>query len=104
MKAALSFLLMAEFRFGNTAVANAIPNRLTAKLWMFLAKLKAASPPSTILIPTIAKIYKFICHAISPIDLGIISFMIFLNPGCLTLSSGLYLYSVENKSISLMAR
>lgn len=91
MNSFLSFLLAAEFRLGKTAVAKAIPNRLTAKLWMFLAKLNAARPPSIILIPTTANIYRFTCHAIRLNDFGIISLMIFLNPGCETFSSGLYL-------------
>ncbi len=104
VKSSLLSLLIAAFRFGNTAVAKAIPNRLTAKLWMFLAKLKAASPPSIILIPTIAKTYRFNCHAMRPIDLGIISFIIFLNPGCFTFNSGLYLYLVVNRSISLIIK
>lgn len=82
---------MALLSTGKTAVANAIPNRLTAKLWMFLAKLNAARPPSIILIPTTANIYRFNCHATKLIDLGIISLTILLNPGVLSLSSGLNL-------------
>lgn len=79
--ACLSPLLIAVARCGKTAVAKAIPKSDTAKLWMFLAKWNAANPPSIIFIPTIANIYKFNCHAIKLIDLGIINFMIFLNPG-----------------------
>jgi len=94
VKEALSPLLIAEFKLGKTAVAKAIPNKLTAKLCMFRAKLKAANPPSIILIPTTAKIYRFNCHAIRLIDLGIINFIIFLKPGCFILSCGLYLYPV----------
>ncbi len=50
----LLFVLAAFVRYGKTAVANAIPNRLTAKLCMFLAKLNAVNPPSIRLILTTA--------------------------------------------------
>src|SRR3989339_880032 len=94
VKEALSPLFMSKFSEGNTAVAKATPNILTATLWIFLAKLKAANPPSTILIPTTANMYKFICQKNKLIDFGIINLTIFLKPGWRIFSSGLYLYSV----------
>jgi len=56
VKSALSPRFIAAFKAGKTAVAKDIPKRLTAKLWMFRAKLKAANPPTAILIPTIENI------------------------------------------------
>ena len=98
----MSFFAAAVVRNGKTAVAKDIPNRLTAKLWMFLAKWNAASPPSSICIPIFAKIRRFICHAIRLIDLGSMSFKIFLNPGCFTFNDGLNLYSVVIASATRM--
>jgi hypothetical protein len=97
-------LFIAEFRVGKIATVNAIPNMLTGKLWIFLAKLNAAIPPSVNLIPTIVNAYRFSCQAIRLMDLGIISLMIFLNPGCFTFNSGRYLNPVEKISTNLMSR
>lgn len=48
VKESLSPLLIAVLRYGKIAVARPIPKSVTATLWIFLAKLKAATPPSCI--------------------------------------------------------